>query len=78
VASYVPVTIDTSQVTLGSDLEALVERLAKNNHNHGPGCECTKAVVSARSETTARRGIPTSCRTHCFRNRRRNSIERPW
>jgi hypothetical protein len=34
VASYVPVTIDTSQVTLGSDLEKLVERLAENNHNH--------------------------------------------
>jgi hypothetical protein len=34
VASYVPVTINTSQVTLGSDLEELVERLAENNHNH--------------------------------------------
>jgi len=32
--SYHPKTIDTSQVTLSSDLEGLVERLAQNNHDH--------------------------------------------
>ena len=32
--TYVPETIDTSRVTLSSDLEELVERLAQNNHDH--------------------------------------------
>jgi hypothetical protein len=31
---YIPETIDTSHVTLGSDLEELVEKLARNNHDH--------------------------------------------
>jgi len=33
-ASYIPETIDTSHVNLGSDLQELVERLAQNNHDH--------------------------------------------
>ena len=32
--SYIPETIDTSHVRLGSDLQGLVERLAQNNHDH--------------------------------------------
>lgn len=32
--TYTPETIDTSQIKLSSDLEDLVERLAKNNHDH--------------------------------------------
>jgi hypothetical protein len=32
--TYVPETIDTSHVTLDSDLEELIERLAQNNHDH--------------------------------------------
>lgn len=32
--TYSPVTIETSQVSLDPDLEALVERLAQNNHDH--------------------------------------------
>ena len=32
--TYVPHTIDTSHVTLSSDLQELVERLAQNNHDH--------------------------------------------
>ena len=31
---YTPETIDTSHVTLASVLEDLVERLARNNHDH--------------------------------------------
>jgi hypothetical protein len=34
VTKYIPETIDTSHVTLGSDLEELVEKLAQNNHDH--------------------------------------------
>jgi len=34
VAAYTPKTIDTSHVSLSSDLEELVERLAQNNHDH--------------------------------------------
>jgi hypothetical protein len=34
VSTYTPETIDTSQITLSSDLEELVERLAQNNHDH--------------------------------------------
>ena len=33
-ATYTPETIDTSHISLTSDLEELVERLAQNNHNH--------------------------------------------
>ena len=33
-ATYTPKTIDTSHVGLSPDLEALVERLAQNNHDH--------------------------------------------
>jgi hypothetical protein len=33
-ATYVPETIDTSQVKLHPDLEKLVEQLARNNHDH--------------------------------------------
>jgi hypothetical protein len=33
-ATYVPETIDTSQIALSSDLEGVVERLAQNNHDH--------------------------------------------
>jgi hypothetical protein len=32
--TYIPRTIDTSQVALAADLQELVERLAQNNHNH--------------------------------------------
>ena len=32
--SYKPETIDTSSVTLSSDLDDLIERLAENNHDH--------------------------------------------
>jgi hypothetical protein len=32
--TYVPETVDTSHVTLGPDLQELVERLAQNNHDH--------------------------------------------
>ena len=32
--TYIPETIDTSHVTLSSDLQELVERLAQNNHDH--------------------------------------------
>jgi hypothetical protein len=32
--SYNPQTIDTSRVRLSADLEELVERLARNNHDH--------------------------------------------
>lgn len=32
--TYTPETIDTSHVSLGSDLKELVERLAQNNHDH--------------------------------------------
>lgn len=32
--SYHPKTIDTSHVTLSSDLAELIERLAQNNHDH--------------------------------------------
>ena len=32
--TYTPETIDTSQVTLAPDLERLVEKLARNNHDH--------------------------------------------
>jgi hypothetical protein len=32
--SYDPKTINTSDVTLSSDLEELIERLAQNNHDH--------------------------------------------
>ena len=32
--SYHPRTIDTSHVTLSSDLAELIERLAQNNHDH--------------------------------------------
>jgi hypothetical protein len=32
--SYDPKTIDTSDVTLSSDLEELIERLAQNNRDH--------------------------------------------
>jgi RyR domain-containing protein len=32
--SYDPKAIDTSDVTLSSDLEELIERLAQNNHDH--------------------------------------------
>ena len=32
--TYIPETMDTSRVTLGSDLEELVEKLAQNNHDH--------------------------------------------
>jgi hypothetical protein len=34
VTTYIPETIDTSHVTLLSDLQELVEKLAENNHNH--------------------------------------------
>jgi hypothetical protein len=34
VTTYIPETIDTSHVTLSPDLEELVERLARNNHDH--------------------------------------------
>lgn len=33
-ATYSPKTIDTSQVNLSPDLQQLVEKLAKNNHDH--------------------------------------------
>lgn len=33
-AVYTPKTIDTSHISLGSDLKELVERLAQNNHDH--------------------------------------------
>jgi ryanodine receptor 2 len=33
-AVYTPKTIDTSHITLDSDLKELVERLAQNNHDH--------------------------------------------
>ena len=32
--TYIPETIDTSHVTLSSDLQELLERLAQNNHDH--------------------------------------------
>ncbi len=32
--TYIPRTIDTSHVTLSSDLQELLERLAQNNHDH--------------------------------------------
>lgn len=32
--TYTPETIDTSHIRLASDLEELVERLARNNHDH--------------------------------------------
>ena len=32
--TYIPQTIDTSHVTLSSDLQELVERLAQNNHDN--------------------------------------------
>jgi hypothetical protein len=32
--TYKPQTIDTSHVTLSTDLQELVERLAQNNHDH--------------------------------------------
>jgi len=32
--TYTPKTIDTSQITLTVDLKELVERLARNNHDH--------------------------------------------
>jgi hypothetical protein len=32
--TYIPETMDTSEIKLASDLEELVERLAKNNHDH--------------------------------------------
>jgi hypothetical protein len=32
--TYTPVTIDTSQVALSPELETLVEKLARNNHDH--------------------------------------------
>jgi hypothetical protein len=32
--TYSPEPIDTSHITLGSDLQELVERLARNNHDH--------------------------------------------
>jgi ryanodine receptor 2 len=34
VTTYIPETIDTSHITLSSDLQELVERLAQNNHDH--------------------------------------------
>jgi hypothetical protein len=34
VTAYITQTIDTSHVTLSSDLQELVERLAENNHDH--------------------------------------------
>jgi ryanodine receptor 2 len=34
VKTYTPETIDTSHISLGSPLEELVERLARNNHDH--------------------------------------------
>jgi len=34
VSTYRPQPIETSHVTLPSELEALVERLAQNNHDH--------------------------------------------
>lgn len=33
-ATYTPETIDTSHIRLASDLEQLVEKLARNNHDH--------------------------------------------
>ena len=33
-ATYTPKTIDASQISLGSGLEDLVEKLAQNNHDH--------------------------------------------
>jgi hypothetical protein len=33
-ATYVPETIDTSQVEMEPELERLVEQLARNNHDH--------------------------------------------
>jgi hypothetical protein len=33
-ATYTPETIDTSHVRLSPDLEELVEKLARNNHDH--------------------------------------------
>jgi RyR domain len=33
-ATYTPETIDTSAVHLAPDLEELVEKLARNNHDH--------------------------------------------
>ena len=32
--TYIPATIDTSQIELTPDLQELVERLAQNNHDH--------------------------------------------
>lgn len=32
--TYIPEPIDTSHIRLGDDLEELVERLARNNHDH--------------------------------------------
>jgi len=32
--AYMPVTIDTSHVTLSPELEILMERLTENNHDH--------------------------------------------
>ena len=32
--SYIPEPIETSHVTLESDLEELIEKLAQNNHDH--------------------------------------------
>jgi hypothetical protein len=34
VAAYVPTPIDTTGISLSSDLEELVERLAQNNHDN--------------------------------------------
>jgi hypothetical protein len=33
-ATYTPETIDTAQVRLSAELEELIERLARNNHDH--------------------------------------------
>ena len=33
-ATYTPLTIDTSNVTLSRQLKSLVEKLAENNHDH--------------------------------------------
>jgi RyR domain len=34
VPSYIPEPIETSHLTLESDLEELTEKLAQNNHDH--------------------------------------------
>jgi hypothetical protein len=33
-ATYTPETIDTSKIRLSPDLEELIEKLARNNHDH--------------------------------------------